>query len=300
MRRAWRRSSGSLITSTARSAGSVRRLQRLTIWPRMCSWLCAGAGLTTIRVDLSGPICSGSRFELPRLTSASAGARCHSPSSRRTTLDLVRTICFKASRRARCYWPRWNTFRFRAGPSWSCTRRSTRSRFNEDVAAALKIPKFTVYSRLRKGRREAGGHRASVEERGEDTMRDRSPFSPEVHALLDRERSSPPIPATQRARALARARAALATPATAPTVVTAPPLRWAVAAAAGLVASAAIAAAAYEIHARRNRVTDRAAAGAGPCARANRRASGSSPGPRAGRARAGSDTRASRAHRDPV
>ena len=89
-------------------------------------------------------------------------------------------------------------------------------------------------------------------------MRDRSPFSPEVHALLDRERAIPAIPAMQRARALSRARAALATPATpvsAPTVVTAPPWRWAVAAAAGLAASAAIAAAAYEFHARRNRVT---------------------------------------------
>jgi len=89
-------------------------------------------------------------------------------------------------------------------------------------------------------------------------MRDRSPFSPEVHALLDRERAIPAIPAMQRARALSRARAVLATPAipvSAPTVVTAPPWRWAVAAAAGLAASAAIAAAAYEFHARRNRVT---------------------------------------------
>jgi hypothetical protein len=84
-------------------------------------------------------------------------------------------------------------------------------------------------------------------------MRDRyrSPPSPEVRALLARERAVAAIPAGQRARALARARAALAAPAV---VTLAPPAwsrtRWVVAAAAGLVASAAIGAAAYEIRAR--------------------------------------------------
>jgi len=83
-------------------------------------------------------------------------------------------------------------------------------------------------------------------------MRDRPPLSPEVRALLDRERAVPPIPAAQRARALARARAALAAPAAAAPAppVTASRTRWVVAAAAGLMASAAIGAAAYQIRAR--------------------------------------------------
>lgn len=80
----------------------------------------------------------------------------------------------------------------------------------------------------------------------------RSPMSPEVRALLDRERAIPPISASQRARALARARAALAAPvaATAAPSVAARRTRWAVAAAAAFFVSAAVAAAAYEIHAR--------------------------------------------------
>jgi hypothetical protein len=77
------------------------------------------------------------------------------------------------------------------------------------------------------------------------------PFSPEVRALIEREREIPPLSAAQRARAMARARAALATPSAAPV---APP-RLArqprlVAAAAAIVASTAVAAAAYALHDR--------------------------------------------------
>ena len=80
----------------------------------------------------------------------------------------------------------------------------------------------------------------------------RSDVPPELRALLDKERVIPPVSASQRARALARARAALTAPvtATAAPVSVAPRLRWAMAAAAGLVVSGAVAAAAYEIHAR--------------------------------------------------
>jgi hypothetical protein len=80
----------------------------------------------------------------------------------------------------------------------------------------------------------------------------RSQLSPEVRALLDRERAVPPISASQRARAMARARAALAAPvaATPAPSVAAPRIRWAVAAAAAFFVSAAVAAAAYEIHVR--------------------------------------------------
>ncbi len=80
----------------------------------------------------------------------------------------------------------------------------------------------------------------------------RSPVSPEVRALLDQERVLPPVSASQRARATARARAALA----APLVATAAPFsaasrpRWVAAAAAGLIISAAVGAAAYEVHSR--------------------------------------------------
>jgi hypothetical protein len=80
----------------------------------------------------------------------------------------------------------------------------------------------------------------------------RSPMSPEVRALLDQERVLPPVSAAQRARAAARARAAL----TSPVVATAAPSRaawrprWVAAAAAALVISAAVGAAAYEIHSR--------------------------------------------------
>ena len=75
---------------------------------------------------------------------------------------------------------------------------------------------------------------------------------PELRALLDQERVIPPLSATLRARAMARARASLAAPVTTTAVpfVAAPRFRWAAAAAAGLVVSGAIAAAAYEMHAR--------------------------------------------------
>jgi hypothetical protein len=80
----------------------------------------------------------------------------------------------------------------------------------------------------------------------------RSDMPPELRTLFDQERVIPSLSASQRARAMARARAALAAPAKANAVpFGAPPrLRWATAAAAGLVVSAAVAAAAYEIHAR--------------------------------------------------
>ena len=79
-----------------------------------------------------------------------------------------------------------------------------------------------------------------------------SDVPPELRALLDKERVIPRLSASQRARAMARARAALAAPvtATAAPVSVAPRLRWAAAAAAALVVSGALAAAAYEIHAR--------------------------------------------------
>jgi hypothetical protein len=80
----------------------------------------------------------------------------------------------------------------------------------------------------------------------------RSPVSPEVRALLDQERVLPPVSASQRARAAARARAALTSPvvATAVSSSVASRPRWVAAAAAVLVISAAVGAAAYEIHSR--------------------------------------------------
>jgi hypothetical protein len=80
----------------------------------------------------------------------------------------------------------------------------------------------------------------------------RSPVSPEVRALLDQERVLPPVSASQRARAAARARAALTSPvvATAVSSSVASRPRWVAAAAAALVISAAVGAAAYEIHSR--------------------------------------------------
>ena len=77
----------------------------------------------------------------------------------------------------------------------------------------------------------------------------RSDMPPELRNLLDQERVIPPLSAAQRARAMARARAALAAPTGTP-FVAAPRLRWTTAAAAGLVVSGAIAAAAYELQAR--------------------------------------------------
>ena len=79
-----------------------------------------------------------------------------------------------------------------------------------------------------------------------------SPVSPEVRALLDQERVLSPVSAAQRARAEARARAALASPVVAkvaPSGAASRP-RWVAAAAAALVISVAVGAAAYEIHAR--------------------------------------------------
>jgi len=82
-------------------------------------------------------------------------------------------------------------------------------------------------------------------------MGPRSPFPPDVEALLERERVIPPVPAAQRARALARAQASLATPVVGSTAPRAAPrTRWPAAAAAALVVGMAVAAAAYEIHAR--------------------------------------------------
>ncbi len=80
----------------------------------------------------------------------------------------------------------------------------------------------------------------------------RSNLPPELRSLLDQERVIPSLPAWQRARAMARARAVLGAPvtATARPFVAAPRPRWAAAAAAGLVVSGAVAAAAYEIHTR--------------------------------------------------
>ena len=79
-----------------------------------------------------------------------------------------------------------------------------------------------------------------------------SPLPPEVSALLDRERDIPPLPAAVRARALARARAALAAGGVTRRAPPARPsrLRWAAAVVLGCVASGAMAAAGYEIHAR--------------------------------------------------
>jgi len=80
----------------------------------------------------------------------------------------------------------------------------------------------------------------------------RPPVSPEVRWLLERERVIPPVSALQRARAMARARAALASPGVATATLVrssaAPRPRWVAAAAAALVISAAVGAAAYEIH----------------------------------------------------
>jgi hypothetical protein len=78
------------------------------------------------------------------------------------------------------------------------------------------------------------------------------PLPPDVSALLDRERDIPPVPAAVRARALARARAALAAGGVTRRAPPARPsrLRWAAAVALACVASGAMAAAGYEIHAR--------------------------------------------------
>ena len=81
----------------------------------------------------------------------------------------------------------------------------------------------------------------------------RPPFSPEVSELLDRERVVAPLPESARARALGRARAALiAGRVTAPYHFgTAPRKPWWVTAAVACLATAAIAATAYELGAHR-------------------------------------------------
>ena len=78
----------------------------------------------------------------------------------------------------------------------------------------------------------------------------RSPVSPEVRALLEQERILPAVSPSQRARAMARARASMASPGVWAAVPSpaASRTRWAAAAAAALVVSAAVGAAAYEIH----------------------------------------------------
>jgi hypothetical protein len=83
--------------------------------------------------------------------------------------------------------------------------------------------------------------------------RSRPPISPEVRALLDRERAIPPQPASVRARAMARARAALAMRdvALASAPVARPRISWTAVVAGVCVVSAALGAAAYAIHARR-------------------------------------------------
>jgi hypothetical protein len=80
----------------------------------------------------------------------------------------------------------------------------------------------------------------------------RSPVSPEIRTLLDQECVIPPVSASQRARAMARARASLESRALSASIASgaAPRTRWAAAAAAALVISAAVGAAAYEIHSR--------------------------------------------------
>ena len=78
----------------------------------------------------------------------------------------------------------------------------------------------------------------------------RPTLSPEVRALLDCERSVPPLSAADRARALTRARAALVAGVMRPSVPRAARWpRWAAVAAAACAASTAVGAAAYEIRA---------------------------------------------------
>ena len=91
----------------------------------------------------------------------------------------------------------------------------------------------------------------------------RPPLSPEVRALLDRERVVPPLSAPVRARALARARAALVAGRVLPLAGSspAPRMRWGIAVAAACIATAAVAATAYEIGAHRRAVaSDRTSA----------------------------------------
>lgn len=92
-------------------------------------------------------------------------------------------------------------------------------------------------------------------------MTARSPLSPELDALINREREIPPVSAAQRSRALARARATMAEPQMVAVHSRAPSRpRW-IPAAAAVVASAALAAAAYELHTNARPTGPGAAAG---------------------------------------
>jgi hypothetical protein len=77
----------------------------------------------------------------------------------------------------------------------------------------------------------------------------RNELTPEVRALLDREREVSPVSPAMRARALARARAAITagSVAYAPRVARPPRLRWAVAAMVTFAAAAAVGAGAYQV-----------------------------------------------------
>jgi hypothetical protein len=84
----------------------------------------------------------------------------------------------------------------------------------------------------------------------------RSPLSPEVRALLDRERVLPAVPAPARARALTRARAALVAGRMMPFRRSrrGRRMRWGVAVAIACIATVAVAATAYQIGAHRSSV----------------------------------------------
>lgn len=83
------------------------------------------------------------------------------------------------------------------------------------------------------------------------------PVTPEVRAILERERVIPPLSPTVRARALAAARATLAnrTVPAPPPRAPAPWIRWAAAAALTVVAGAATAAVAYHRHVQQLRAS---------------------------------------------
>ena len=121
--------------------------------------------------------------------------------------------------------------------------------------------------------------------------RSQPPLSPEVRALLDREREIPPLPETVRARAMARARAALvAGVAARRSGARAPRTRWAAAAAVIGILSVAVGAAAYQIRAHL------APAPSTPAASPRRARRGTAAAPRRGRCRR-ADRRGSRPRR---
>ena len=86
----------------------------------------------------------------------------------------------------------------------------------------------------------------------------RNELTPDVRALLDREREVSPVSPVMRARALARARAAITAGAVtyAPRVVRPPRLRWAVAAMVTFAAAAAVGAGAYQVRVHLAQRTD--------------------------------------------